>query len=177
VTWALRAIPAAVLLAAGCGPARPALTAIWAGADTGRLVAPAVARWCPAQRLLEISAVHGDSGVAIVAYPGPNGFAGTLPLFDPLKDSTRRPSAAVAARMVALDMVIGYRSVDGVAHLAREGGSISGSIQGRLIPTGRSRDTLSVSIDVPELALDSSAGSCPPDSDRVSRPAGSPGVP
>jgi len=177
VTRVSRAIAVAALLAAACGPARPSLTAVWAGADTGRLVAPAVARWCPARRLLEISAVHGDSGLAIVAYPGPNGFAGTFPLYDPLRDSTRRPSAAVATRWTRLDVVVGFRSIAGVAHLTRADGAVSGSVQAQLLPTVAGGETLSVSIDVPALALDSSPGSCPPDSDRVSRPAGSPGVP
>ena len=163
--------------AIGCKPAQPALTASWSGSDSGRLVAPAVATWCQERRLLEISAVADDSGLAVIAYPGPNGMLGTFPLFDPLTDSTRRPSAAVAVRWPKVDMVLGYRSIDGVAHLTGGAGTISGSIQGRLLLAGSSAETLSMDIQFPALLIDSSVTGCPPDSAGPARPPGSSGIP
>ncbi len=174
---ALRSPWAILFLATGCGHDQPALTARWSGADSGRLVAPAVATWCQERRLLEISAVADDSGLAVVAYPGPNGMVGTFPLFDPLTDSTRRPGAAVAARWPKVDLVLGYRSIDGVAHLAAGEGTISGSIQGRLLRAGSTAETLSMDIQFPAVHIDSSAGTCPPDSASAARPPGSSGIP
>ncbi len=46
----------------------------WTGADTGKLSAPAVAEWCEGLRLVEVRAVHGDTGIALLLYPsGPRG--------------------------------------------------------------------------------------------------------
>ena len=168
---------ALLVLVAACERARPAVTVTWTGADTGRLVAPAVAHWCPDRRLLEITAVQGDSGVALVAYPAANWSSGTFPLFDPLTDSVRRPSAAVAVRWPVLDLIVGYRSIDGLAHLARSRGRISGSVVARLLRSGSSVDTLTVELRLPPLTIDSSAAGCPPDSGRVSRGPDSPGIP
>jgi len=172
-----RSLWIALILATGCSHERPALIARWAGADSGRLVAPVVATWCQERRLLEITAVADDSGLGLVVYPGPNGLVGTIPLFDPLTDSIRRPSAAVAVRWPKVDMILGYRSIDGVAHLTGGAGTISGSIQGRLLLAGSAADTLSMDIQILALPVDSSAGSCPPDSAGTARPPGSPGVP
>ncbi len=167
-----------LLLASGCGHDTPALTATWSGADSGRLVVPAVATWCRERRLLEISAVKDDSGLALIVYPGPHGTAGTFPLFDPLTDSTRRPSAAVAARWPKVDVVLGYRSIDGVAHLAGAPGTISGSVQARLLRSGSTgAESLSMRIEFPALPIDTSTGSCPPDTGRAARSADSSRVP
>ncbi|HVK01367.1 MAG TPA: hypothetical protein VM365_10885, partial [Gemmatimonadales bacterium] len=64
-----------VVLATACSRERPAdspgatLEARWVGSDSGKIVAPAVAEWCDSLRLLEVSAVHGDTGIALVLYP------------------------------------------------------------------------------------------------------------
>jgi hypothetical protein len=170
-------LAAVLVLVAACERARPAVVATWTGADTGRLAAPAVAHWCPDRRLLEITAVQGDSGVALVAYPNANWGSGTFPLFDPLTDTVRRPSAAVAIRWPMLDQIVGYRSVDGLARLTRTQGRISGTVQARLLRSGSSVDTLSVELQLPLLTLDSSVAGCPPDSGSVSRGPRTPGIP
>lgn len=166
-----------LVLVAACERAHPAVITTWTGADTGRLVAPAVAHWCPERRLLEITAVQGDSGVALVAYPNANWGSGTFPLFDPLTDSVRRPSAALAVRWPMLDLIVGYRSVGGLARLTRSPGRIAGTVEARLLRSGSSVDTLSVKIQLPPLTLDSSAAGCPPDSGGVSRGPGPSGIP
>lgn len=170
-------IPAVLVVMTGCGRGHPAVTASWTGADTGALVASAVATWCPGQRLLEITAIRGDSGLSLVAYPAASWSAGIFPLFDPLTDSTRRPSAAMAVRWVTLDQVVGYRSVGGVARLARVNGTVSGTVSGRMLRSGSVSNTLAVELHFPAVPLDSAVGSCPPDSGHVAPPPGAAGVP
>jgi hypothetical protein len=112
--------PAAVLgrlLAAGlvgamaCASDEPAdhsagsLHVEWTGADTGKLSAPAVAQWCDSLALLEIRAIQGDTGVALLVYPGDSGAdsvrPGTYPVVPPKRAAGARPASAIAMRWFA----------------------------------------------------------------------------
>ncbi len=128
-----------LLLAAACSGEEPeeapggSLEVQWVGADTGKLVAPAVAEWCDSLRMLELRAMHGDTGIALVLYPADSAAVGEYPLVPPERRDSTRPSAAVALRWFAETSVRGFRSDSGSVTLAAlNPGSGSGRFSGRL---------------------------------------------
>jgi hypothetical protein len=106
-------------LLAACSPAeseaRPAgsLEAQWVGGDTGKLVAPAVAEWCDSLRMLELRAVRGDTGIALVLYPADTLVPGEYRMLVPERADSVRPAAAVALRWFAETAIRGFRGDSG----------------------------------------------------------------
>ena len=70
----------------------------WVGSDTGKLVAPVTAEWCDSLRMLELRAVQGDTGIALVLYPADSLAAGPYRMLPPERAKATRPSAALALR-------------------------------------------------------------------------------
>jgi hypothetical protein len=95
----------------------------WTGADTGKLAAPAVAEWCDSLRLLQVGAIHGDTGIALVLYPlqaamvGGRVPPGKYVVLPPDRADSSRPSAAVALRWFAETSIRGFRGDSGLVTL------------------------------------------------------------
>jgi len=128
--------------AAACSRERSAdtpwgtLEAQWVGGDTGKLVAPAVAEWCDSLGVLELRAVHGDTGIALALYPADSLAAGDYPTVPPARGDSTRPSAAVAMRWFAETSIRGFRGDSGSVTLAATGPGVgAGSFAARLRST------------------------------------------
>ena len=108
------------------------LEARWTGADSGKLAARATAEWCGRSGLLEIRAVQGDTGVAMVLYPWDTIEAGTYRVVPPDRADTAVPSAGLALRVFATNAVQGYQGDSGAVVLERSGsGELSGTLDAR----------------------------------------------
>ena len=113
-----------LVVAAACSREQPSgspggtLEVEWIGSDTGKLVAPAVAEWCDSLRLLELRAVHGDTGIALALYPADSLIPGDYPAKPPERADSARPSAAVAMRWFAETSIRGFRGDSGSVSLA-----------------------------------------------------------
>jgi hypothetical protein len=117
------------------------LEADWIGSDTGKLSAPAVAEWCDSLKLLELRAIHGDTGIALVFYPsasatradsvprtgpavkptsaapGDSVTPGRYPVIAPERADSSRPAAAIALRWFAETSIRGFRGDSGTVVL------------------------------------------------------------
>ncbi len=131
-----------LVLATACSRDRSAdspggtLEVQWVGGDTGKLVAPAVAEWCGNLRMLELRAVHGDTGIALALYPADSLAAGDYPTVTPERGDSTRPSAAVAMRWFAETSIRGFRGDSGSVTLtATVPGAGAGSFAVRLRST------------------------------------------
>jgi hypothetical protein len=127
------------MLMAACSRAEPStpaggrLEVQWVGSDTGKLVAPAVAEWCDSLRMLEVRAVHGDTGIALVLYPADSVTPGRYRLVSPQRLDSARPSAALAVRWFAETSIRGFRSDSGAVRVTTLGpGTGSGTFGARL---------------------------------------------
>ena len=105
----------------------------WVGADTGKLAAPAVAEWCDSLRMLELRAMRGDTGIALVLYPADTLTPGEYPVVSPDRGDSTRPSAAVALRWFAETTIRGFRGDSGSVTVAAAGPGVgSGRFTARL---------------------------------------------
>jgi hypothetical protein len=116
------------------GPAPGGMDVSWTGADTGKLSAPAVAEWCDSLRLLELRAIKGDTGIALLFYPADSAVApGEFRMVSPHEANERRPSAALALRWFAETSIRGFRAESGSVSLERLGASgAAGKFTGHL---------------------------------------------
>jgi hypothetical protein len=111
------------LMAAACSGEKSApipggsLELQWVGSDTGKLAAPAVGEWCDSLRILEVRAMQGDTGIALVLYPADSAEPGEYPLVVPERADSVRPAAAVAIRWFAETSIRGFRSDSGTVTL------------------------------------------------------------
>ena len=117
----------ALALAAACSREKSApppvgsLEVEWVGTDTGKLVAPAVAEWCDSLRMLELRAMHGDTGIALALYPSDSLAAGEYRVVSPERGDSVRPAAGVALRWFAETSIRGFRSDSGSVSLTGTG--------------------------------------------------------
>ncbi len=134
--WLMTAGAIAML---ACAPREPAdsrpgsLEVEWIGSDTGKLVAPAVAEWCDSLKMLELRAIQGDTGIALVFYPsasasradsavpGDSVTPGNYRVIAPERADSSRPSAAVALRWFAETSIRGFRGDSGTVALESTG--------------------------------------------------------
>jgi hypothetical protein len=107
-----------------------------------RLDGQAQAAWCPGPRWLQVLALHGDSGLALVLRPaagrtGP-ALAGSYPVRRLTGDSAAdgpatRPSAAVGLRWVGRERILGFQGDSGTVVVERVAGdTIAGRVRARL---------------------------------------------
>lgn len=131
----------AISLGAACGESPEAaansgwLEARWTGADSGRMSAPATAEWCAEERLLEIRAIKGDTGLALVLYPADTIEADTYRVVQPDGADSLPPSAGLALRVFSSSAIQGYQGDSGAIVLER---SKSGELSGTMEATARS---------------------------------------
>jgi hypothetical protein len=97
------------------------LQAQWTGVDTGKLSAPAVAEWCDSLKLLELRAIHGDTGIALVLYPSDSIAPGEYAVVQPARADSNRPAAAAALRWFAETSIRGFRGDSGQVVLQSAG--------------------------------------------------------
>ena len=62
-------------------PADGTLVVAWTGSFAGRFSAPAEARWCPGDTLVEITAVRHDTAVGLTIAPADTVRAGAYPVY------------------------------------------------------------------------------------------------
>jgi hypothetical protein len=120
------------------------LDARWTGTEKGTISAPATAEWCGIRKLLEIRAIQGDTGLALVLYPADTIVAGDYRVVDPPKAESLPPAAGVGLRWLTQNAIRGFQGESGAVVLER---SQSGALSGRLAARARSvTDTLRVVI-------------------------------
>jgi hypothetical protein len=114
-------------------PSSSTLEVRWVGSDTGKLVAPAVAEWCDSLRMLELRAMHGDTGIALVLFPADSLEPGDFRTVVPERADSERPAAAIALRWFAETSIRGFRADSGTLSLASLGpGTGAGRFTARL---------------------------------------------
>jgi len=103
----------------------------WTGADTGKLSAPAIAEWCDSLGVLELRAIHGDTGFALALYPADSTRAagtagpGRYRVRPPAK-GTARPWSTLALRWFAETSIRGFRGDSGAVTVESAGTGIAG---------------------------------------------------
>jgi hypothetical protein len=145
---------AGLAAALACGSAEPdqrpggTLDVRWTGSDTGQLRAAATAQWCDSLGLMELRAIHGDSGVALALYPADSIVPGDYPVHAERSDSIRFASS-VAMRWFAETTIRGFRGDSGTVTVERvAAGVLAGRFTARLVGTpGGSRLTVTGSFD------------------------------
>lgn len=136
-TTALRQVLLFVLGAACTRQSSPAtdkahLEVEWNGSNGGRIEGAAVAGWCADRRVLQISLVQGDTGLALVLYPGRALGNGVYPVMDPIRAESMAPAAGVAVRWLARTNVQGFQGDSGRVSLERAAtGRLSGQVHAR----------------------------------------------
>lgn len=124
----------ATLAAPACGsstdtaPRGAWLEASWTGTDTGKLAAPAVAEWCDSLQMLEVRALHGDSGIALAMYPADTVVPDSYPVHPSATAPTQPPAAAVGLRWFGETMLRGFQGDSGAVILESIG---KGALTGR----------------------------------------------
>jgi len=104
------------------------MTVAWTGADTGRATLAARAMRCGSE--IQLFATSGDTGVAMVLYPGGKRLpAGDYPVLAPADVRDTRPAATVASRWLDSAQVSGYRSVSGTVHITMSATRLDGNFQ------------------------------------------------
>jgi hypothetical protein len=103
------------------------LTAQWTGSDTGRMEASARAEWCDSLSLLEIRAMHGDTGLAVAVFPTAAPVtADSYPVDRPSRVGPKPPTSAVAMRWFAETAVRGFQGERGAVVIERVDDRVSG---------------------------------------------------
>ena len=148
------------------------LDAGWIGADTGQISAPAVAEWCDEQRLLQIRAIRGDTGLALAVYPGPVLSPDTYRVRLAVGADSVVPSARVALRWLGPTAINGFQGDSGVVVLERtDSGQLSGSVKARARSVSNSQ-RVTVTGEFRDLDVFSESRGCNAPSDTVEQELG-----
>jgi hypothetical protein len=150
---------------AGSRPDAGLLQAEWSGADTGDISSSATAEWCDEQRLLEIRAIRGDTGLALAVYPGVILSADSYPVLAPSRSDSTVPSARVALRWFGATAINGFQGDSGAVVVSRtDSGRLSGTVEARASSVTNS-DRIYVTGTFRDLTVvDAARGCAPPDS-------------
>ena len=150
-------------------PGRPAAGTIavsWTGKLTGGFAAPATARWCPADSLLEITGVGTDTAIAIALIARDSLRAEAYPINETRNYTSGRPQANAGLRMLG-DLLLGYDAMGGQVSVTQAGPAVSGTLDVRLRPVAGS-DTLQLRGSFERIRVERATGIC----GRANKPGG-----
>ena len=105
------------------------MTAEWTGSDTGRMAAPARAEWCDSLGMLEIRAIHGDSGLALAVYPESLVRPDSYPVRPPDRADSSAPASAIAMRWFAETSIKGFQGDSGHVVVEQAGDRLTGHFE------------------------------------------------
>jgi hypothetical protein len=139
----------------------------WTGTLHGRFSAPATARWCAADTLLEVIASGSDTsfGIALMARDSVRAelyVVNSTQAFTP-----GRPQATLGLRMLGESTLLGFDGMGGQVGVTRVGRLVSGTIDVRMRRTGSS-DSLRMRGSFDRLSVTPAAGLC----GRANKPGG-----
>ena len=129
-----------MLLSVACArrhaaPGRPGagmLSVTWTGTQRGSFSAPAAARWCAADTLLEVTAVRGDTSFGFVLIARDSVRAETYVLNESQLFTPGRPQANVGLRLLGESTLLGFDAKGGQLVVTKGGRSVSGTIDVRM---------------------------------------------
>ena len=169
-------IPLVLLPLAACRPpggsngrsADGSLAVDWTGSAAGHFSAPAEARWCPGDTLLEVIAVRNDTAVGFSLMPRSSIEPGEYPIQSVSHASPDRPQAGVAVRWFAENEILPFEAAGGTIRVTADGsGRLSGTLRGEL-RRQLARDSLHLVGSFSRLAVRRAASEC----GRAARPGG-----
>src|ERR1041385_4838433 len=142
------------------GPTAGSLSVAWTGTLPGRFSAPAEARWCPGDTLVEISAVRHDTAVGLTIAPVDSVRAGAYPVYAAAGFVPVRPQGGAALRWLAEVVVMPFEAERGMVTVT-EGGTrrISGTIDVHLKRPG-SADSVRLTGGFIRVALKPATAPC-----------------
>ena len=142
------------------GPTAGSLSVAWTGTFAGRFSAPAEARWCPGDTLVEISVVRHDTAVGLTIAPGATVRAGAYPVYPASGFVAVRPQAGAALRWLAEVTVLPFEAERGMVTVT-EGGTrrISARVDARL-KRADAADTVPLTGGFLHLELKPATGPC-----------------
>ena len=139
----------------------------WTGKLRGSFTAPASARWCPADSLLEVIASRADTsaGLAIIARDTLR--AEVYGVNETQNYTPGRPQASVSLRMLGDMALLGYDGMGGQVTVSHADGRIvSGSLDVKLRPVSGG-DTLQLRGSFSQVPVTRATGVC----GRANKPA------
>lgn len=168
----MRAPIALLLFAAACGASEISRTRAghlevsWSGSSSGELSAEATAEWCEPERLLEIRAVRGDTGVALAILPEVILAPDTYLVVSPRSGDSVVPSSRVALRWFGATSISGFQGDSGAVVLeSADSGDLSGSVVARAWSVSTS-ERLTVTGTFRDLPVLQATRGCAPDTTR-----------
>jgi hypothetical protein len=131
----------------------------WTGSASGSLSAPATARWCPADSLLEVIAVRGDTSVGLALLGRDSIRAEPYPVVETRDFTPGRPQARVALRLLKEFELEGYEGSGGAVTVTGNGATVSGTVDVRLRPVVGA-DTLRITGSFDGVTVTTAVGVC-----------------
>lgn len=174
----------AALTLGGCGQSPPtsagegpgAVSVSWVGRDTGSFVATARGSWCPADSMLQVTAVRGDTGLGFALFAGDTVAPGQHPVVSPEVGVEWRPQARAALRWFYMRPaggpggtttdVRGWEATSGVVSVTATDSGPSGTLDLHLRALG-GFDTLRLTGSFTAVPVAEAVGAC----GRMNRPA------
>jgi hypothetical protein len=122
-----------VMLLLGCqGSSRAGgqIMVEWTGNTAGRFAAPLRATWCPATGLIELLAVHGDTGVGSALFLRDSGVVttGDYPVVLGATHPEPRPGAVSALRWFNNTSITAWEGLRGIIRLERGDSLLAGTL-------------------------------------------------
>jgi hypothetical protein len=161
-----------LLACAACGgggsPSPGELSVRWSGADGGDFLAPAAARWCVRDTLLEVFASRNDTAFGIALLPRDTVAPGAFSVFSTDIFIPIRPQASLALRYLDPGELRGFGGASGSVQVTdTAGGTVTGTFDGVLRREG-TPDTVRVSGRFSRVAIEPAIEMC----GRANRPGG-----
>ncbi len=159
----LTAVAGAACAGRADAPARPRAGTIgveWTGSQRGSFRAPATARWCAADSVLEVLAVRGDTAVGLTLIARDSLRAEMYVVNETQNFTPGRPQASVALRILGEVNLLGFDAMGGQVQVTSGGGpTVSGTLEVRLRPVS-SNDTLQMKGSFELLQVTPATGVC-----------------
>lgn len=132
----------------------------WTASRTGGFAAQPEVSWCPADSMLEILALRGDTAFGLTLFAQDSLQVGQFPVVSGGVSSTWRPQASGALRWVNDSANIGFEATGGNVQVTRaDGGFVSGTLDARFkLVDGP--DTLRVTGKFLDLMIKPAVGQC-----------------